>query len=320
LDSFYLEGRVLSEEEYAPLRKAMCKPAVLLLGCPDDAGRPAAVTEFFRRHDADIVSADAHRDLGTLLMRIEWNSHNGAPGVAALGQRFASLARDIRAHWRMALPQQRPQVAVFVSRELHCLEDLLGRHGRGELACDIALIISNHPDARPLAASHGISFYQFSLRRDNKWEVERRQLELLDRHRIDLVVLARYMQVLSPDFVSCYPDRIINVHHSLLPAFSGAKPYQRAFARGVRYIGATSHYVTETLDDGPIIEQEAMRVPRRADLDAFLMLGRELEKAVLFRAVRWHLEHRILVYGDKAMVFDRREMDLPHSFSESRAA
>jgi formyltetrahydrofolate deformylase len=304
LDAFYLEGRVMCEQEYAPLRDAMRRPGVLLLGCPDGNGRAGAVTEILRQHDTDIVSADHHRDPGRLLMRIAWQWRNGASEAVALGRRFALLADEFQAHWRMALPHGRPQVAIFVSRELHCLEDLLSRHRRGELACDIALIVSNHPTAQSLAALHQISFHEFSVSRNNKAEIERLQLELLHRHRIDLVVLARYMQILSPDFVRCYRDRIINVHHSLLPAFCGAKPYQRAFERGVRYIGATSHYVTETLDDGPIIEQEAIRVPRRADLDDFVLLGRDLEKAVLFHAVRWHLDHRILVYGNKATVFD----------------
>ena len=192
-----------------------------------------------------------------------------------------------------------------MSRELHCLQDLL--HRRGDLACNIALVVSNHPAAQPLAAAHGIAFYEIPLQRDNKAESENTQIELLRRYRIDLVVLARYMQILSCKFVDCFRQRIINVHHSLLPAFCGAQPYRRAFERGVRYIGATSHYVTETLDEGPIIDQEAMRIPYRARLEDFPALGRELEKAALFRAVRWHLDHRILVHGNRTIVFDQNE-------------
>ena len=306
LDAFYLEGRVLSDAEYAPLREALGRPSVLRLACPEGRGCMARVTEFFQRNRARILSTDQHRDLGYWLTRIEWQSRDGEADTSALGERFAPLAGELQAQWSMASPRRRPRIAVFVSRELHCLEDLLSRHRHGSLDADIALVVSNHADARPLAAAHGIPFHRFEMTPHNRAEVEPRQVELLDRQHVDLVVLARYMQVLSPDFVDRYRHRIINVHHSLLPAFAGADAYRRAFARGVRVFGATSHYVTEALDEGPIIDQQAQRVPPAARLNDCIALGREMEKVALFRAVRWHVEQRIVVYGDKAVVFEER--------------
>jgi formyltetrahydrofolate deformylase len=194
-------------------------------------------------------------------------------------------------------------VAVFVSRFTHCLADLLYRHESGELACDIPLIVGNHDDGRRLADFHGIPFHLIPVGAD-KAEAERRQLALLAEHRIDLVVLARYMQVLSADFVGRFPQGVINVHHSFLPAFSGARPYHRAFERGVKLIGATAHYATADLDEGPIIEQDVTRISHRDGVDDLVQKGRDLEKVVLSRAVRWHLEHRVLVYGGKTVVFD----------------
>jgi formyltetrahydrofolate deformylase len=207
-------------------------------------------------------------------------------------------------NWRLELSAVRPRVAIFVSRQDHCLADLLYRHENGELACDVRLVISNHPEARRLAEFHQIPFHFIPVGADNKAEAERQQLALLQEQAIDLVVLARYMQVLSADFVSRYPQRIINVHHSFLPAFSGARPYHRAFERGVKLIGATSHYVTETLDEGPIIEQDVVRISHRDQVEDLIQKGRDLEKVVLSRAVRWHSEHRILVYGRKTVIFD----------------
>ena len=304
LDAFYLEGRVLSEAEYAPLREAMQRPHVLLLGCPDADRHADAVAEFFERQDADRITLDQHRDEGLLLMRVAWQPRDGLPSPQSFGRRFGALADRLQASWRVAMRQPPARVAIFVSRELHCLEDLLLWHRRGELPCEIAMIVSNHADARPLAEAFGIAFHLFAIGPHNKAQVEARQLELLAEHGIDLVVLARYMQVLSADFVRAHSHRIINVHHSLLPAFAGARPYRRAFERGVRIIGATSHYVTEVLDEGPIIEQESVRVPHRSSFEKFLELGRELEKKVLRRAVRWHVEHRVLVYAGKTVVFD----------------
>jgi formyltetrahydrofolate deformylase len=195
-------------------------------------------------------------------------------------------------------------VAIFVSRDQHCLLDLLHRHQIGELRCRIPLIVSNHPDAERVAGFYHIPFHHLPADASNKPEAERRQLALLEDNQVDLVVLARYMQILSPDFVARYPQRIINVHHSFLPAFSGARPYQAAFRRGVKLIGATSHYVTDALDEGPIIDQDVTRVSHRYELEDFIQRGRDLERIVLSRAVRWHLEHRILCYANKTVVFD----------------
>jgi formyltetrahydrofolate deformylase len=206
--------------------------------------------------------------------------------------------------WRLELSSKRPRVAIFVSKYDHCLADLLYRHESGELACDIPLIVSNHRAAERLAEFHRIPFHIIAVDERTKATAEQREIALLEKHSVDLVVLARYMQILSPEFVARFPQRIINVHHSFLPAFSGARPYHRAFERGVKLIGATSHYVTEVLDEGPIIEQDVVRISHRDQLDDLIQKGRDLEKAVLSRAVRWHIEHRILVYAKKTVVFD----------------
>jgi formyltetrahydrofolate deformylase len=194
-------------------------------------------------------------------------------------------------------------MAIFVSKYDHCLNDLLYRQQSGELACDIPLIISNHPDCQRLADFYRIPFVVVPVTKDNKSQAEAEQIRLLREHRIDLIVLARYMQVLSSDFIRQYPSRIINIHHSFLPAFIGAKPYHQAFERGVKLIGATSHYVTEVLDDGPIIEQDVARISHRDALDDLLQKGRDLEKVVLSRGVRWHIENRVLLYGNKTVIF-----------------
>ena len=207
-------------------------------------------------------------------------------------------------HWRLELSSTRPKMAIFVSKYDHCLADLLYRHESGELACEIPLIISNHLEGKRLAEFHRIPFIHVPVEPKGKAGAEQQQLELLRNQAVDFVVLARYMQVLSPAFVQRFPQRIINVHHSFLPAFSGARPYHRAFERGVKLIGATSHYVTETLDEGPIIEQDVVRISHRDQLDDLIQKGRDLEKTVLSRAVRWHIEHRILVYAKKTVVFD----------------
>ncbi len=265
----------------------------------------ATIAEFLYQHGANILHADQHQDqeAGLFFMRVEWAMEEFDLAPAALAREFEPIARRLNMNWRVEYSAVPPRVAIFVSRYLHCLVDLLHRHQIGELPCDIPLIVSNHPDARPLAEYYGIAFEHVPVSGDKR-EAERAQKELLERHAIELVVLARYMQVLSPEFVGHYPLRIINVHHSFLPAFSGARPYQAAFERGVKLIGATSHYVTDVLDDGPIIEQDVMRISHRDQLDDIVQKGRDLERVVLSRAVRWHLDRRILVYGNKTVVFD----------------
>jgi formyltetrahydrofolate deformylase len=279
--------------------------ATLLIDCPDRKGLVATIADFLYQHGANILHADQHQDQdkGLFFMRVEWELEDFDLTPEALAQEFEPVARELEMNWRVEYGVVPPRVAIFVSRYLHCLVDLLHRHQIGELPCAIPLIVSNHPDARPLAEYYGIPFELIAMGAD-KAAAERRQVELLERHAIDLVVLARYMQVLSPEFVARYPRRIINVHHSFLPAFSGARPYQAAFQRGVKLIGATSHYVTDVLDDGPIIEQDVMRVSHRDQLEDLIQKGRDLERMVLSRAVRWHLGHRILVYANKTVVFD----------------
>ena len=270
------------------------------MDCPDRKGIVAEISEFLYRHNANIIHNDQHQDadLGLFLTRVEWELSDFKLGVAEFKSAFQPIAEKFVMNWRLETSAVRPRMAIMVSSHLHCLADLLYRHESGELACDIPVIISNHKDACRLAEFHRIAFECLP------GEAEDRQLAVLQQHKADFIVLARYMQILSSDFVGRYPQRIINVHHSFLPAFSGARPYHRAFERGVKLIGATSHYVTETLDDGPIIEQDVVRISHRDQLEDLMEKGRDLEKAVLSRAVRWHIDHRILVYAKKTVVFD----------------
>jgi formyltetrahydrofolate deformylase len=280
--------------------------AVLLINCPDRKGLVAAIADFLYSHGANILHADQHQDAAQalFLMRVEWELEGFDLDLAEFPRHFAPVAERNHMRWRLELSARRPRLAIFVSRYDHCLVDLLYRHRSGELNCEIPLVIGNHPDAAKAVEFYGIPFHHIPVEKDSKADAERRQLELLEAHGIDLVVLARYMQVLSAGFVERYPERIINVHHSFLPAFSGARPYQRAYERGVKLIGATSHFVTASLDDGPIIEQDVIRISHRDQLDDLLQKGRDLEKLVLSRAVRWATEHRVLTYGNKTVVFD----------------
>ena len=284
----------------------MKNTGILLIDCPDQKGIVAAVSEFLYHYNANILHADQHQDgdLGLFLTRMEWDLIDFKLPTADFEKAFAPIAERFQMRWRLELSSRRLRVAIFVSKDDHCLADLLYRHESGELACEVPIIISNHRAAERLAEFHKIPFQLIAIEDGQKQEAERRQLALLKKHSIDLVVLARYMQILSPEFVAQYPQRIVNVHHSFLPAFSGARPYHRAFERGVKLIGATSHYVTETLDEGPIIEQDVVRVSHRDQLADLIQRGRDLEKVVLSRAVRWHIEHRILVYTKKTVVFD----------------
>jgi formyltetrahydrofolate deformylase len=277
-----------------------------LIDGPDQKGIVAALADLLYANGANILHADQHQEpeQGLFLTRVEWDLAGFTLEPAEFAVRFQPIAERFQMRWRLEQSAVRPRVALFVSRYDHCLADLLYRHESGELACEIPLIVSNHNDAKRLADFHRIPFVVVDVKKDDKAEAERAQVQLLGEHRIDLIVLARYMQVLSPDFVARYPRRIINVHHSFLPAFGGARPYHRAYERGVKLIGATSHYVTETLDDGPIIEQDVVRISHRDQIDDLLQKGRDLEKVVLSRAVRWHVDHRILVYGNKTVVFD----------------
>ncbi|NYF80364.1 formyltetrahydrofolate deformylase [Granulicella arctica] len=283
----------------------MTKPLILLLYCPDRKGLVAAIANFLFEHNANILHAAQHQDndLSLFFMRVEF-ALDDEVDRSILRASFASLASSYQMTWQLEEQERPPAVALFVSQYLHCLNDLLYRHSSGELNCTIPLIISNHEDARPLANFHGIPFHRIEVNKECKQEAEQQQMALLAEHSVDLVVLARYMQVLSPDFCARYPRRIINVHHSFLPAFTGARPYHAAFARGVKLIGSSSHYVTEVLDDGPIIEQDVMRISHEDQLPDLIQKGRDLERLVLSRAVRWHLEHRILSYANKTVIFN----------------
>ena len=284
----------------------MKNSAILLISCPDQKGIVAAISDFLFSHNGNILHADQHQDAeqALFLMRVEWDLTEFDLSLDAFAEHFTPIAARFQMDWRLEASQRRTRMAIMVSKYDHCLVDLLYRHQSGELNCDIPLIISNHADTRRLAEFYGIPFHCLEINKDNKAAAEAAQMALIDAHAIDLVVLARYMQVLSPNFVAHYPRRIINIHHSFLPAFDGAKPYHRAFAKGVKLIGATSHYVTEILDDGPIIEQDVIRVSHRDALEDLIQRGRDLEKVVLSRAVRWHTEHRILEYGKKTVIFD----------------
>jgi formyltetrahydrofolate deformylase len=285
--------------------------AVLLIDCPDRRGLVALVASLLYEQGANILHADQHRDeaLGLFFMRVEFALDGTASGEARFDlerfeRAFVPLAKELEMRWTLTSIANRPRVALFCSHYLHCMADLLQRWRSGELRCDIPLIISNHREVEGLAQFYGIPFSHIPVSPDAHAEAEMRQLAILAENGVDLVVLARYMQVLSPDFVARYPAAIINVHHSFLPAFTGAKPYHAAHGRGVKLIGATSHYVTEVLDDGPIIEQDVARISHRDQVEDLVARGRDLERVVLSRAVRWHLERRILSYGNKTVVFD----------------
>jgi len=280
--------------------------AILLVTCPDQKGLVAVIGEFLYRHNANIIHADQHQDKESnlFLMRVEWALTEFDLDAAGFDAEFAPIAERFQMHWQVIYAAKPIRMAIFVSQYDHCLADLLYRHHNHEFNSEIPLIISNHQVGQRLAEFYNIPFYYLPVTTATKSAVEQAQLALLRDNQIDLLILARYMQILSEDLVSHYPQRIINVHHSFLPAFSGARPYQRAFQRGVKLIGATSHYVTAELDEGPIIEQDVTRVSHRDQVEDLVAKGRDLEKVVLSRAVRWHTEHRILVYNKKTVVFD----------------
>jgi formyltetrahydrofolate deformylase len=280
--------------------------AVLLVDCPDAKGLVASIARFLFEHGANILDAAEHRDneRRRFFMRVEFDLADFDVAHDAFAPAFQPLAERFGIDYRLEYAADRPKTAIFVSRYEHCLVDLLYRHRTGELRCDVPLIVSNHEDARPLAAFHGIPFHHIPVTAASKEAAEAAALSLLAAHGVELIVLARYMQVLSAGFVARYARRIINVHHSFLPAFTGARPYHGAFDRGVRLIGATAHYVTDVLDEGPIIEQDVARVSHRDQIDDLIGKGRDVEKVVLSRAVRWHLDHRVLISGHKTIVFD----------------
>ncbi|MDO9281189.1 MAG: formyltetrahydrofolate deformylase [Methylotenera sp.] len=284
----------------------MKNTATLLITCPDTRGIVAAIADFLHQHNANILHADQHQDAenNLFLMRVEWDLVGFSLDDATFNQAFAPIATQFNMQWQLKRSQHKTRVAIMVSQYDHCLADLLQRHKSGELSCEIPLVISNHRDVEKLVQFYGIDFHYIEVNKTNKQDAEAAQFKLFDDYQIDLIVLARYMQILSPDFVSRYPQRIINIHHSFLPAFIGARPYHRAFERGVKLIGATSHYVTEVLDEGPIIEQGIDRISHRDQVEDLIQKGRDLERVVLSKAVRWHIENRILLYANKTVIFD----------------
>lgn len=279
--------------------------ARLLLSAPDRPGLVAAVAEFVYRHGGDVTQADQHNDEdeGMFFQRVEFRTDGMRLGRAELAQAFAELAEPLSMTWSVRYSDEERRVAVLVSRQAHCLVDLLGRWHSNELPGTPALVVSNHPDHAELVGRFGLPFHHLPVIPSDKPSQERAMLALMAEERVELVVMARYMQILTQGFIDHYPSRIINIHHSFLPAFQGGQPYRQAHSRGVKLIGATAHYATADLDDGPIIEQDTTRVTHRDGVADMARAGRDLETVVLARAVRFHLTDRVLVHGRKTVVF-----------------
>jgi formyltetrahydrofolate deformylase len=278
--------------------------ATLLISCPDQRGLVAKIANFIYANGGNIIHADQHTDFtaGLFLSRVEWQLDGFNLPQDLIAPAFNSIAQPLGANWQIHFSDRLPRVAIWVSRQDHCLFDLLWRQRAGEFQAEIPLIISNHSAMEAIAQQFGIDYHHIPITPETKAKQEAKQLELLRQYRIDLVVLAKYMQILSADFVQQFPQ-VINIHHSFLPAFAGANPYQRAYERGVKIIGATAHYVTQDLDEGPIIEQDVVRVSHRDAVADLIRKGKDLERIVLARAVRLHLQHRVLVYGNRTVVF-----------------
>ena len=278
--------------------------ATLLVSCPDQPGIVEKIAQFIYQYQGNIIHADQHTDFssGLFLNRVEWQLSDFKLSRAELLTAWTDLAQTLQADWQIHFSDQVPRLALWVSKQDHCLLDLLWRWRSNELPCDIPLMISNHADLKAIADQFEIDFYHFPITKINKADQEAAELALLKQYKIDLVVLAKYLQILTTDFIQQFPQ-IINIHHSFLPAFPGANPYHRAYDRGVKIIGATAHYATAQLDEGPIIEQDVVRVSHRDSVADLIRKGRDLERIVLARAVRLHLQHRVLVYGNRTVVF-----------------
>lgn len=288
------------------MEKKRTDTAVLRMHCPDQPGIIAVITEFITSNRGNILYLDQYVDraAGIFYMRVEWDIADFLIPKEKLKDYFDTLyATRYELTYRLSFTSHRQRMAIFVSKMSHCLYDLLSRYIAGEWDVEIPVIISNHPDLAIVGKQFDIPFEVVPVTRDNKAGMEQREFEILDRYGVDFIVLARYMQVLSEDFISRYPNHIINIHHSFLPAFIGAKPYHQAFERGVKLIGATSHYVTTDLDAGPIIEQETVRITHKDTVEDLVKKGRDLEKIVLSRAVEKHIQRKILTYGNKTVVF-----------------
>jgi formyltetrahydrofolate deformylase len=280
--------------------------ATLLISCRDQKGLVASVSDFLYRNNGNIIHADQHTDQeeAIFVQRVEWELRDFAVKREEIAEAFRPIAERFGMSWSLRFSDYVPRLALFVSKLPHCMYDLLARWRMGEFRAEIPLVVSNHGDQKAVSDGFGVGFHEFAVTPETKAKEEARMAGLLAGQRIDLIVLARYMQVLSPEFVAQYAERIINIHHSFLPAFAGARPYHHAHQRGVKIIGATAHYVTAELDQGPIIEQDVARVSHRDSVEDLVRKGRDLEKIVLARAVDLHLRNRIVVYGNKTVVFD----------------
>ena len=279
--------------------------AILLVACPDQRGIVAALSSFITQNNGNIIALDQYVDVeeSAFFARMEWELAGFAIPLERFAERFAAVAQPLRIAWTLHRSDRHLRMAVMVSKQAHCLYDVLARHESGEWPADIALVLSNHEDHRGLVERHGLPFHCIPVTSATKAEAEARQIALLQKAQVDFIVLARYMQILGPAFVQAFPMRILNIHHSFLPAFAGANPYRAAHDRGVKIIGATAHFVTEKLDEGPIIEQDVIRVSHRQGVDDLVRLGRDLEKIVLARAIYAQLHHRLLVYKNRTVVF-----------------
>lgn len=280
--------------------------AIILMFCQDRQGIVAKVTEFLDNNNGNIIYLDQHvdRQENIFFMRIEWELDKFLIPRDKISDFFGTqIAAKYNMTWRLYFHDEKPRMAIFVSKLSHCIYDMLSRVHNCEWDVEVPLIISNHKDLEPVANQFNIPFYYFPVNSSNKEEFEKKELQVLSENKINFIVLARYMQVISPDFINVYPNRIINIHHSFLPAFPGAKPYHSAYERGVKIIGATSHYVTSELDAGPIIEQDVTRISHKDNINKIIRKGQDLEKIVLSRAVLLHLQRRILVYNNKTVIF-----------------
>ena len=280
--------------------------AILLLSCPDQKGIVAGISNFISEHNGNILDAAQYsvQPENMLFMRVEWDMNGFTLACDELEDAIAPLVQRFGMKWTIHFSDYIPKMAIFVSRHIYCFHDLILRHQMGEFRAQIPLVISNHLDMKPLADHFGLPYRHYPITRENRAEQEKKQIAELEREGVDLIVLARYMQILSGEFVDRYHDRIINIHHSFLPAFAGGNPYQQAYDRGVKIIGATSHYVTQMLDEGPIIAQDVIKISHKDSVNNIKLKGKDLERTVLAKAVRLHLEHRILVYGSRTIIFD----------------
>lgn len=280
--------------------------ARLLWSCPDKPGLVAYISKFLFEKGGNIIDLDVHVDRSAQLffLRVTWEMDRFSVPSEQLHEAFQPLIQQHQAKCKITLSQTKPRVGIMVSKYDHCLQEILWRHALGEFAIDIPVIISNHPDLRPLAERYGIPYHVFAITAENKAEQEEKEIALLKKEKVDTVVLARYMQVLTVKFVQAFPSQIINIHHSFLPAFIGSNPYKQAFERGVKIIGASCHYVTEDLDEGQIIEQDITRISHKDSIEDLIRKGRDLERFVLARGLQVHIEDRVLVHGRKTIVFN----------------